>query len=303
MFYPQAVTSTRRLTDHWYLRCETQQERPKLGKIYATWELVGGPVQPTYTSLDVRIEVPLKLVTLWNWQADPRLPLGNDFEGNDPWLPFSVPFILLARDNPFETPPAAPPVEKLEYEPSLNAFGEEVGEVPTCLWGLNQDETAQFELFLGSTVSQWKSVREVGEAWRFLDRGLNYLLKGFFSGGSDQLLWHIVALEAFLGGKRGGTDRLARRVAAIYSDDQARSDLAKKAFKELYKLRCSLVHGGAFEPQTDSRHLRNARQLARTAATRMLALLTQVSGNLKAVNLKSIPNREHILGMLDRRRI
>lgn len=300
MFYPQAVTSTKRLTDHCYLRCETQQKRLKLGKISATWELVGGPVQPAYTGLDVRIEAPLKLVTLWNWQAEPRSTSGNDFQANDPWLPFSIPFILLERDNPFESPPPAPPVEKLEYEPTLNAFGEEDGEVPTCLWGLNKDETAQFEVFLRTTLTQWNSVREVGGDWGFLDLGLNHLLKGFFSSGLDQLLWHIVALEAIMGEKGlGVTNRLARRIAAIFSGDQATSDSAKKAFQELYELRSSLVHGRSFKAQTDSRHLRNARHLARTALTRMLALLSQLSGDLRAGNLKSIPTREHILAMLD----
>jgi hypothetical protein len=233
IFYPYAATSTKRLTDHWYIRCEMREGR-KLGHTYDPLALVfGGPVLPEYTHLPPRIEAPLKSLILWDEQ-----PYGL---GIDSWIGFiSIPFVIIAQDNPFKAPRPAPPIGHFRFYQPIMIDDEEIGEEPGRLIDLAAEDTIRFEVFIREVTVQLQKIRSRGEPWEFVDHGLNYLLKGFFSDGLDQLIWHIVALEAFLGEKDSDislTEQLSKRVAAIHSGDSGRSEAASKEFKNLYKIR------------------------------------------------------------------
>ena len=295
IFYPHAATSTKRLTDHWYIRCEMRKDR-KLGPTYDPLALVfGGPVLPEYTHLPPRIEAPLKSLILWDEQ---RYGLGIDF-----WIGFvSIPFVIVAQDNPFKAPRPAPPIGDFRFYQPIMIDGQEVGEEPGRLIDLTAEDTVRFEVFIRKVTVQLQKIRSMGELWEFVDHGLNYLLKGFFSDGLDQLIWHIVALEAFLGGKDSDislTEQLSKRVAAIYSGDSGRSEAASKEFKDLYKIRCALVHGRPFKAEVDSDHLWRARKLARTVAIRIVDILSQLAEEAEKGRLTRIPKREEILSMPD----
>ncbi len=295
VFYPYAATSIKRLTDHWYIRCELREDR-KLGPAYDPIELRwGGPVRPEYTDLPLRIEPPLKCLILWDEQ-----PYDLDL---DHWIGFvSIPFVIAVSDNPFKPPPAAPPIGDFRFYQPVIIDNEEVGEEPGRLIDLDAEGTAQFELFIRAVTVQLQRIRSVGKPWEFVDHGLNYLLKGFFSDGLDQLIWHIVALEALLGEKESDTsltEQLSKRVAAFHSGGPERGRAASKEFKTLYTIRCDLVHGRPFKKDVHSDHLWRARKLVRTVAIRMVDLLSQLAEEAAKGRLTRIPEREEILSMLD----
>lgn len=293
IFYPYAAISTERLTDHWYLRCETKEER-NLDRTNPPWFLdtFGGPVPAQYTHFSPRIEALLKSLILWDEQE-----YGLDL---DYWMQFvSIPFVIEVTDNPFQGPRAAPPIgDFTSYQPMI-FDGEEVGEEPLKIIDLDTKDTAKFEAFVREVTAQIQGIRSFGKAWEFVDLGLKYLLKGFFSDGLEQILWHIVSLEAFLGERgRGVTDRLLRRVGAISSEDPARSKEASETFKKLHDLRNDLVHGRV-EVQAHSRDTWDARRLGRTVATRMITLLSRLAEEVRTGRLPYVPTREEVLGVLD----
>lgn len=296
IFYPYAATSTERLTDHWYLRCMIRQGRT-LGRVYpAPWflETFGGPIPPKYTHLPPEIETPLKSIILWDEQES---GLGIDY-----WVSFvSIPFVITVSDNPFRAPRPAPPIESFtSYQTEV--FDNKESEVSQKLVDLTAKGTEQFEQFIRIINAQLQAIRLVGTPWGFVDHALNYMLKGFFSDGLDQLIWHVVALEAFFGERSADesvTEQLSKRVAVIHSGDPGRGVVALKEFKTLYKIRCDLVHGRPFKIEVDSRQQWIARRLARRVAIRMVAILGQLASEIGKGGLTDIPSRGEILSMLD----
>ena len=299
VFYPHAITSTNRLTDQWYVRAQTSQDRRKIGRIYFR-DPFTGPVQPQYTHFAPVMEAALKRVVLWDWYPDYFDRPPTNFEGEGPWHGFSIPFVIAVSDDPFRRPPPAPPIDALYYEPEFDPSGEEIGERPGALFTLSAADTSHFEGFLREIGGQLREINEVGDAWSFVDLALSYVIKGFFTDGLEQMLWHIVALEVLLGENRPRiTDRLSRRLASVYSDDEALNSGARAAFTKLYGLRGELVHGRPFKAEVHRGHLRIARTLARVAALRMLKLLTHILGERRNRRLDFLPSREEVLQALD----
>lgn len=288
IFYPWAATSTNRLTNHWYLQCESCEPRPRLGWIVFEG-MFSGPVLPVYTEFQLGIERFLKRMVL-----SPQLGKREEFARNG-WLGFSVPFIIVSRDNPFQAPPAAPPISKLLYE-----YGEENGEQPEIWFRLGAQETERFEAIIRSVNAQLHALSPLRDQWTFLDLGLSYLVKGYFADGLEQLLWHIVAIEALLGEKGTGvTKRLSSRIGKMCSHGATEVERTSRSFSELYDLRCSLVHGRPFGGQVHGVHLWNARELARAVGTTMLNLLSRLAEEVNSGRLRHVPSREEILEVLD----
>lgn len=148
IFYPQAVCSTERLTNHWYLCFETREPRPRPGKMIYDPGIFAGPIRPTYTKFHPMIESALKRLVLCDLLG-PR----EEFHP-DGWLKISVPFTIKADKNPLAAPPPAPPIEELSYRPAFDANGEEIGEEPDNVIHLNAMVTPQFEQFIRTVNTQ-----------------------------------------------------------------------------------------------------------------------------------------------------
>lgn len=293
IFYPRAVTSTERLINHWYLRLERRESLPPVCGMLYDPEMFAGAISPMYTEFHPAIETALKRLILCD-QLGPR----EEFHP-DGWVKISVPFIIRANENPLVAPPPAPPIENLAYQPALDADGEEVGEQPTTLIHLAAQQTAKFEQSIRNVHGQLEKIHSIGEQWQFVDLGLNYLIKGYFSEGIEQLIWHIISLEALLGEERTEiVERISTRVSALYSEDRERRLAAARDFKTLYEMRCSYVHGRSFKKQMDSNHLWKGRELAYTIAIRMLDLLSQLAEKVNAGILTEVPTRKQVLEML-----
>ena len=194
-----------------------------------------------------------------------------------------------------------PGAVQLYYEPRFDHNQVEVGERPADWYELDRAQTDAFEQFLNQVHDKLRIIRQVGDPWHFLQTGLSFLTKGFVSDGLEQLLWHITALDALLGEKgRGLSDRLSRRMAAIYSDDNGDRKKVKATFAKLYGFRNDLVHGRTFKQLADHGHLRSARALARVATLRMIDRLDHLAQENQRDRLAVIGSREEILKGLDR---
>jgi len=95
------------------------------------------------------------------------------------------------------------------------------------------------------------------------------MLRAFRDGGFDQVLWHIVALEAALGQKEvASTVNIARRAAALCADD----GLCKK-IRTYYDWRSDFVHGRQVrEPELWEGDLREIRKATRKIIVRFMGL-------------------------------
>jgi hypothetical protein len=292
LFYPYATTSTERLTDHWYVRYE-MKEQQKWGRTYPWFlDTFGGPVLAQYTDLPPRIEALIKSIILWDEQEH---GLGIDY-----WMRFvSIPFVIEVSDNPFRSPRAAPPIGAFTSYRIEIIDGKEWDVESEKILDLDAAETDRFEVFVRGVSTQLQSIRSLGEVWGFMDLGLDYLLKGFFSDGLEQILWHIVSLKAFLGENgRGITDRLIRRVGPISSADLKESRAARKTFTCLDRVRNDLVHGRV-QVLAHSHDLWEARRLGRTVAKNMIRFLSGLADEVNTGRLAPVPTREEVLEVLD----
>jgi hypothetical protein len=214
---------------------------------------------------------------------------------------FEIPFTLRVSDNPFEEPDNRPPLERLRFESVSDDFPK---ERPVVWLTLGSEEETQLEEFVFEQIARLQLFSRLGWA-QFVDRGLGFLVKAFSkafdSDPLEQLLWHCISLEAFLGESGpGSTTRLRRRIGTIYSADANRAKNAQQAFDEIYNLRSDLVHGASFRKQAYQRHLREARSLARTVAARMISLLSDLALEVEKCRLPADLTQAELLDILDR---
>lgn len=135
--------------------------------------------------------------------------------------------------------------------------------------------------------------------WVFVNTAISHLKRGFESYGGDAVLWHCVALETLLGGgsREPVTRTVSRRLGRILGRSNAEVKAIGRRFKEIYRLRCDLVHGKRFRPESCLQHLEDLRDFARSAAMWMLRV-----GNIVATesaNDASPIRRSDLMAVLD----
>lgn len=160
LFYPHAITSLDRLTNHWYIRTRITRNRRKIGRIYFH-DPFADPVRPEYTAFDASVEAALKRVVLWEWTPDHFDDPADKFTGQEPWRGFSIPFVITASDDPFHRPPPAPPIGALYYEPVFDN-GEEIGERPGWWFDFDPAKTSSFQTLVRRADGQIREVLGVG---------------------------------------------------------------------------------------------------------------------------------------------
>jgi hypothetical protein len=310
VFYPWAAVEVNQLQDYWFVCLIEHAPVPKLGWIDLDWDLSQADrVGIKYTGYPKAIETVLQQLALFDWQADWwKEPFAQGYKQQEKdlergWLGFSIPpFVLKVHNNLLDFPRGAPDFSMLEREPFIDAqTGEEIGERPVVYIHLNKAETNSFKAFIQRTENFLASLRAKQYDWQFLEIALGNFIKAFFTGGLEQMLWHITVLEALLGEKgKGVTERLARRIASILGKSEGERKTLRKQFKELYSFRCDLVHGNPYQKQTYVGHLRNARNLARQTLLWFLHYLGTFQAGIPHYQpAESIPTREDILTLLD----
>jgi hypothetical protein len=164
---------------------------------------------------------------------------------------------------------------------------------------LGRDETECLLSLVHSVSTRLSAIQDKLDKWPFMEVALGNLVKGFFSTGLDQVLWHITVLEALVGERgKGVTKRLASRLAAMLGKDKEERESLAKEFRELYKIRCDLVHGASSSKEVFVGHQRMGRELARKSVLWFINLLTEAVALAPGMG-SPLPSREEFLRLVD----
>lgn len=259
-----------------------------------------GKIDISYSPFPV-LEKVFQRLALFDWQPDDgRHKKPGERPEWQGWLGFKVPFVIRLNDNLLKAPQQTPIMSVLETEPYFDPItNEEQGEKPSCYINLNGEETRSLARSIKATDQLIRNIESAPEVWSFLVRALGFQVKGFFSKGLEQLLWHITVIEALFGEKVPGmTDRLARRTAAVTGRSETDRIEIKKRFKELYEFRSRLVHGGEFTDQIWAGHLMEARDMARQSLLWFINLANKVLVTDRGKDLSAL-TRNELLALID----
>lgn len=102
---------------------------------------------------------------------------------------------------------------------------------------------------LPALVSKVKTLTEGKETGFDLQVVYQYLIKAALASGEvsykiDQLIYHVIAMDALVGSGAGGRSAISRRIAVLVGD---RTGDVEQRVKKLYEARSALVHGGRKE--------------------------------------------------------
>jgi hypothetical protein len=309
-FYPYAYGDVSTLAETWLLEVKETVDAWEPGS--------GGPAGIRGAELEFRstdfprvVEDALKFLTLHDWGTY-QAPIGIGKasklikELDTGWDRFHVPFVITVHDNLLWPPQPLPDMNMLSTRPDFDEEGAEIGERPiVSIWVEGEEFPANINKVVEFMNS---SLEERSDKWLFFNTALNYVCKAFFAEGLEQLLWHLVAVEALLGDKADGlTSRLAKRTAFVVAiDEQERSRINKLIAREdgLYQLRSDLVHGNSKlgDRRVYLGHLREARELARRTVLWFLDTLNDFRAyqETSPVGVTThIPAREEILAAID----
>jgi len=307
IFYPYALIDIAQLEHHWFIYVKETCKAERLGYLNINFKDFYH-VRMEYTQFPKCIESVLKVITLFDWQADcwrnyseQRYNIQKrDLE--EGWLGFNIPVILKLNDSLLNTPKWPPHIPLLTIPKTDPQTDEEIGVEPaeTYIY-LDKKETKSFIVFINNIEEPMQNIDIQKNNWQFIEVALGYLVKAFFAERLDQLLCHITVLEALLGDKeRGFTRRIANRIASILGATYNEKKTIKKQFDKLYDIRCDLVHGKQLSRDVYIGHLSNARNLSRKTILWFLNLLNHIQKNLLVNHIsRNIPSRENILSVLD----
>jgi hypothetical protein len=202
------------------------------------------------------------------------------------WRGFRVPWIHTVDDDLFVRPSPPPSADSLTLEPWIvqDNWGEDVElERPTAL---RLDDDAQSELAL-FTDSAWRELETARASTLFETPVAHFLVRGFLADGMDEVMAHMTAIEAAVGLEMdhkkwlrpkpdphkkvsSATERVAARVAAVLKDGAS-----VQAYKDLFELRSTFVHGRAGLQKVSTAQRVMARSLARGVARGLVDVALQ----------------------------
>lgn len=283
IFYQWALTDIGVLDDYWYVTIKKTIERKDPGHIPINLADID-KVTPTFARYPEISEALLPLIC-FPWRED-----------------LCVPFVIVVDDDLLKTPRSRPAVDQLYREPAFDpTTGDEMDTDRPMTWiSLDEKETGECEVMIRSIAERIHQLGPYTAPWQFFGRAGHYFLKGFFSEGFEQLLWHVTTVDALLGDNAGGgaTRRLVGRVSAILGTTTATETEIRKRFEELYNFRSKFAHGAAVEKQALRDHLRDAQEIARALLVWFLDFLTHTQEVVCREGLE-VPPREVLLKMID----
>lgn len=247
IFYPNAFIDAEQIEEYWFLCVTKSVSAPfiKPGEIHL--DCAEGMnichVDIEYANYPEEILPFLKSLSLFNWGSD---WLKESFKNNKKeikdievgWLRFHIPFVYIINDNLLDHPNHAPNLSLLSKEPYFDESIQDVYWRSPSYIDFDKDKTNKFKEFVTHISNLLLSIKSDKYNWQFYDVSLNFFIKAFFSNGIEQLLWHIISIEALLGQDESSTKNITNRIGRLLGKQEA------KYFREkLYKFRSDLVHG------------------------------------------------------------
>jgi len=199
------------------------------------------------------------------------------------WRGFRLPWIYTVDDDLFIRPSPPPSADSLTLEPWIvqGEWGEDIElERPTVL-PLEDEAASGLALF---TDGAWKDLEAARATDLFETPIAHFLVRAFLADGMEEVMAHMTAIEAAVGlemdhkkwlrpkpdphkAVSSATARVAARVAAVLNDRAS-----AQAYKNLFELRSTFVHGRAGLQKVSTAQRVMARSLARGVARGLVDL-------------------------------
>lgn len=336
-FYPWAVTNIESIVDKWFICASESVTFDEIEKSYSH-KVYSKRVPLRYTQLPPKIESSLKILSLCNWvhggiDFEGKYPQDIEVEKEllsilienktertkllrnlkkkhehvkglglyDKFYPFKISNVLIVHNHPLLYPLRHLRTVDDEIDDPIITEALIVDDARADYLfshNLNTEQRELFFKFVSDARVLINNIRSVGDKWNFIDTALNCFIKAFHADGMEQLLWHIIVLEALVGGRKEIQDTLKRRISVILRETKAeRKDLRKK-IEDLYNYRSTVVHGDTKGISVEYEHLYLARQLARKTLLWFLNYLNYLK-NKQSEGSYQLPSRKAILTLLD----
>lgn len=280
-FHNQSLDAKRLAQFRWLVVEEeiTLDPRPEARAapfMYMTFDRDFGEINPHLGRFPPAVERALFFLLLAPWE---RWSTMQEVD----WRGFRLPWIYTVDDDLFIRPSPPPNADSLTLEPWIvqGDWGEDIElERPTVL-PLDDDASSGLALF---TDGAWRDLETARATELFETPIAHFLVRAFLADGMDEVMAHMTAIEAAVGlemdHKKGlrpkpdphkaissATDRVAARLAAVLSDRTS-----VKAYKDLFDLRSTFVHGRAGLQKVSTEQRVMARSLARGVARGLVDL-------------------------------
>jgi hypothetical protein len=280
-FYPYTIINTELLSQYWFtvVNCEDAMKRIVATKLDID---ISGRIKREYSSFPPVIELLLYEIVLFEWEE-------SSHNKHDEWFfPFNIPLVLQIKNNPIIRPTSLPYFSP-NLVPILDNNGYEIGEEPIIWIEMDEKISSKFITFVKRIhellfVIDKANKEDKGKGnYNFMERALGYLVKAFLSEQNlEQLIWHIVVLEALF----GQTQAIKSNIATLFGSEE------EKKFKKLYQIRSDYIHGNEIKKEIFLAQLKEARVLARKTVNWFLRFL-EISIP------KCFPNRNEILALIN----
>ena len=282
--FPNQPLEAKRLAQFRWLIVEeeiTVDPRPEARSspfLYMTFDRDFGEIDPHLGRFPPAVERALFFLLLVPWEK------WSTMQEVD-WRGFRLPWIYTVDDDLFIRPSPPPSADSLTLEPWIvqGDWGEDIElERPTVL--PLDDAASGLALF---TDRAWHDLEAARATDLFETPIAHFLVRAFLADGMDEVMAHMTAIEAAVGLEMDhkkwlrpkpdpdkavstATDRVAARVAAVL-DDRA----SVQAYKDLFDLRSTFVHGRAGLQKVSTKQRVMARSLARGVAHALVDLALQ----------------------------
>lgn len=275
-FYPDHALDLRRLAQFTWLVVEQEvaiNARPEaraMPFMFENWNRDYGAIDPHKGHFPQPVADALFFLLLAAWED-----WAHHADIN--WRGFQVPWIYAFDEDLSVRPQAPPDPDSLSWEPWIidDVYeGQIESERPVVL---QLDEPATDEL-LRLDETSWLAVQKARQAPLFSTPVAHFLVQAFHVDGIDELLAHIMTIEAALGYQGDfqvpdgapfprvkASRRLRARIAALLNDKAAAD-----RFKALFDLRSQFVHGRAGVGLISSEQRVEARRLARRVSATLV---------------------------------
>lgn len=255
--------------------------------MYMTFERDYGEIDPHLGRFPPAVERALFFLLLAPWE---RWSTMQEVD----WRGFRLPWIYTVDDDLFIRPSPPPSADSLTLEPWI-VQGDSGGDIelerPTVL-PLDDEAASGLALF---TDSAWKDLETARATDLFETPIAHFLVRAFLADGMDEVMAHMTAIEAAVGLEMdhkkwlrpkpdpnkaisSATDRVAARIAAILNDRAS-----VQAYKSLFELRSTFVHGRAGLQKVSTAQRVMARSLARGVARRLIDVALQETRSRQVV--------------------
>lgn len=279
--FPRQALDAKRLAQfHWLVVEETITADPRPEARAAPFLFMNlgrdfGEIDPHVGRFPAAIERALFFLMLAPWERWSTMPEVD-------WRGFRVPWIHTLDDDIFVRPPPPPSPDSLTLEPWIveDHWGEEIELERPSTYPLDDKASAELAFF---NEAAWQELEAARAAPLFETPIAHFLVRAFLSGGIDEIMAHMTAIEAAVGlesdhkaqlrpktdAHKGlsATDRVAWRVGAALGDKGA-----VQTYKYLFEIRSAFVHGRAGVQAIPTQQRINARTLARGVARSLVGI-------------------------------